>query len=132
MDGLADVKSGQVLDNLAGLLQDAIRATDAYKSAIHARVSAVLAPEGKIDRAKFSANQHLAHGFAWIVTYVETLRETANWASRLDSEGSFSEIDALLAQNLRERKMHAGVVDRPGDGAGVLVHRSGLIRRRRN
>ncbi len=100
MDGMSDVKSSTVLDGLTDLLQNAVRATDAYKAEIHARVSAVLAPSGKIDRAAFSANQHLAHGYAWIVTYVETLRETANWASRLESEGKLGEIDALLAQIL--------------------------------
>ena len=54
----------------------------------------------KIDRTAFSANQHLAHGYAWIVTYIETLRETANWASRLEAEDQLGEIDALLAQIL--------------------------------
>lgn len=100
MDGMADVKSSQVLANLTTLLKDAVSATDTYKSSIHSRVGAVLAPDGKIDRAKFSANQHLAHGYAWIVTYVETLRETANWVSRLERDGELGEIDALLAQIL--------------------------------
>lgn len=100
MDGMSDVNSSAVLDDLTDLLQDAVQATDRYKSSVHARVNAVLAPSGKIDRAAFSANQHLAHGYAWIVTYVETLRETANWATRLSAEGKFSELDALLAQIL--------------------------------
>lgn len=100
MDGMSDVNSSVVLNDLTDLLQDAVQATDLYKSNVHARVNAVLAPSGKIERAAFSANQHLAHGYAWIVTYVETLRETANWATRLSAEGKFSELDALLAQIL--------------------------------
>ena len=100
MDGMAGVNENQVLDGLTGLLQDAIIACDTYKSSVHAKISVVLAPSGKVDRAAFSANQHLAHGYAWLVTYVETLRETANWASRLDAEGNFGELDALLAQIL--------------------------------
>ncbi|MEL6861861.1 MAG: acyl-CoA dehydrogenase family protein [Pseudomonadota bacterium] len=100
MDGMADVKSSAVLDGLTGLLQDAVTAVDTYKEALHAKVGQVLAPDGKIDRTRFSEHQHLAHGYGWIVTYVETLRETANWASRLEAEGSFGEIDALLAQIL--------------------------------
>ncbi|GAB5455330.1 MAG: hypothetical protein Hens2KO_15590 [Henriciella sp.] len=100
MDGLAGVKENQVLDGLTGLLQDAIVACDTYKSAVHAKISVILAPSGKVDRAAFAANQHLAHGYAWLVTYIETLRETANWASRLEAEGKLGEIDALLAQIL--------------------------------
>ena len=100
MDGMTGVKENQVLDGLTGLLQDAIIACDTYKSAVHAKISVVLAPSGKVDRTAFAANQHLAHGYAWLVTYVETLRETANWASRLEAEGKFGEIDALLAQIL--------------------------------
>ena len=100
MDGMADVQTRPLLDGLPGLLQDAVAAVDSYKSALHAKVGQVLAPDGKIDRTRFSEQQHLAHGYGWIVTYVETLRETANWASRLEAEGNFGEVDALLAQVL--------------------------------
>ena len=100
MDGMAGVKENQVLDGLSGLLQDAIAACDIYKSAVHSKLSTVLAPSGKVDRAAFAANQHLAHGYAWLVTYVETLRETANWVSRLEADSKLGEIDALLAQIL--------------------------------
>lgn len=100
MDGIAGLESNPILDGLTGHLHKAVAATDAYKTAVHGKVSAILAPTGKVDRAAFSANQHLAHGYAWIVTYVETLRETANWASRLEAEGTFGDIDALLAQIL--------------------------------
>lgn len=100
MDGSATVQDNQVLAGLTDLLQDAVTASDTYKSALHGKVSAVLAPEGKIDRTAFSANQHLAHGYGWVVTYIETLRETANWATRLEADGKLGEIDALLAQIL--------------------------------
>lgn len=100
MDGIAGLKTNPILEGLTGHLHNAVSAADSYKSAIHSKVSAILAPTGKVDREAFAANQHLAHGFAWIVTYVETLRETANWASRLESDGQLGEIDALLAQIL--------------------------------
>ncbi|MEP1144702.1 MAG: acyl-CoA dehydrogenase family protein [Henriciella sp.] len=100
MDGMTGVQSNQVLENLTGLLQEAITSADTYKTAVHAKVSALLAPDGKIDRSAFTANQHIAHGYAWIVTYVETLRETANWAVRLEAEGKLGDVDALLAQIL--------------------------------
>ena len=63
MDGSIAVQDNQVLAGLTGLMQDAVAATDTYKSALHKKVGAVLAPDGKIDRTAFSANQHLAHGY---------------------------------------------------------------------
>ena len=100
MDGIAGLKTNPILDGLTGHLHNAVAAADTFKSAIHSRVSKILAPTGKVDRTAFAANQHLAHGYAWIVTYVETLRETANWASRLEASEQLGEIDALLAQIL--------------------------------
>ena len=103
MDGVTDLKSNPVLNGLTGLLQDAVTALDNYNAALKAKVNAVLAPDGKIDRAALTGHQHLAHGYGWVVTYIETLRETANWALRLETDGKFGEIDALLAQILFSR-----------------------------
>lgn len=100
MDGVSELKSKPVLEGLTGLLQDAVAALDTYNGALKAKVTAALAPDGKIDRAALSEQQHLAHGYGWVVTYVETLRETANWATRLEADSKFGEIDALLAQIL--------------------------------
>jgi (2S)-methylsuccinyl-CoA dehydrogenase len=65
--------------------------------------TAKLAPNGKPDRMAFKDHQHLAHGLAWTVTYVETLREVSHWASRLDADDKFGDIEALLAQILFSR-----------------------------
>ncbi|MEM7459646.1 MAG: acyl-CoA dehydrogenase family protein [Pseudomonadota bacterium] len=128
MDGLSDVKSSAALVGLTDLLQDAVRATDVYKSALHARVSAILAPTGKIDRAAFSVNQHLAHGYAWIVTYVETLRETANWASRLEDGNKFGELERLLAQILFSKYLADLVGGVPmNQGETVRPHELGAL-----
>ena len=37
----------------------------------------------------------VSFGLAWVLTYVETLKETANWADRIDAEGRFGEIEQL-------------------------------------
>lgn len=100
MDGMADVKASAVIENLTATLTEAISAADTYKSALRTKIDAILAPEGKVDRKAFAAHQHIAHGFAWIVTTIETLRETANWAIRLEEESKFGEIEALLTQIL--------------------------------
>lgn len=100
MDGMSDVKPLGIIDNLATQMAAAIASLDEYKALARVRLSETLAPGGKVDRAAMETHQHIAHGFAWIVTYVETLRETANWASRLEADGKFGDIEALLSQIL--------------------------------
>lgn len=100
MDGMVEMKSDELIAGLTSAMKDAVSALDQYKDAARAVLATTLAPSGKVDRAVFAAHQHKAHGFAWIVTYVETLRETANWAERLEGDGEFGEIEALLSQIL--------------------------------
>ena len=52
--------------------------------------SAVEAAKG-IDNA-----QHAAHGFAWLSTYVEALRQMQRWAERLEAQGKFDEFEQLI------------------------------------
>jgi (2S)-methylsuccinyl-CoA dehydrogenase len=42
------------------------------------------------------AAQATAHGFAWLATYVESLRQMLGWARRLETEGRFGEMERLL------------------------------------
>ncbi len=42
------------------------------------------------------AEQAVAHGFAWLATTVEALRQMQGWATRLDAAGRFGEIERLL------------------------------------
>jgi (2S)-methylsuccinyl-CoA dehydrogenase len=49
-----------------------------------------LIEEGGIDR-----HQHAAHGFAWMATYVEALRQLRRWTDRL---GELREAEALILQ----------------------------------
>ena len=64
------------------------------------QVAARVAPGGKVDRRKIDEEQRATHGLAWVLTYVETLKETANWAHRIAGEGRFGEIEQLLCQIL--------------------------------
>ena len=97
---MAAVSDSGVLNNLTRTMGEAVVALDAFKENTRAKLAVTLAPDGKPDRKAFDVHQHKAHGFAWVVTYVETLRETANWAARLEAEGKFGEVEALLSQIL--------------------------------
>ncbi len=61
-------------------------------------VRGTVAPGGKIDGDALEREQRAAHGLAWIATYVEALRQMARYAHRMDEEGRFGELEALLAQ----------------------------------
>ena len=54
--------------------------------------------EGRVSGKLVEANQHAAHVFAWVGTYVEGLRQMHGWAERMESEGRFGEVEALILQ----------------------------------
>jgi (2S)-methylsuccinyl-CoA dehydrogenase len=73
---------------------------EAYAARAKAAVAAKVTRSGKVDRAAIDREQHLVHGFAWVATYAETLRQVAHWADRLASDGAFGAAEELLARLL--------------------------------
>jgi (2S)-methylsuccinyl-CoA dehydrogenase len=61
-------------------------------------VAAKVAPGGKLDAAALEREQRAAHGLAWVATYVEAIRQIASYARRMQGEGRFGELEALLTQ----------------------------------
>ncbi len=94
------MSDGVVIPNLLATLRQAAQDAEAYFLDLRRSVAAVVAPSGKVDRRKIDAEQRATHGLAWVLTYVETLKETANWAERINAEGRFGEIEQLLTQIL--------------------------------
>ncbi len=101
MNVLVDDKKMLVLPELTVLLGNAANAAQVFVAAARPAVRARIAgPNGKPDRALADLEQHVVHGFGWFASYAELLREVANWAAALEAEGSFGEVEALLAQLL--------------------------------
>ena len=110
-----------------GALSACGQALEAAESALaraQAALSARLAPSGKIDAAVLDREQHAAHGFAWLATYVAALRATLDWAGNLERAGKFGERERLilqlgfteyLAQILGGIPMSQGEMVRPAD-----------------
>jgi (2S)-methylsuccinyl-CoA dehydrogenase len=73
---------------------------EAYAAEARAAVRAIVAPGGKADRGAIDAEQHLVHGFGWVATYAEALRQVAAWARRLNEAGLFGAVENLLAELL--------------------------------
>ena len=99
MDTLAD-QQNTVISNLTATMSDAVTVLDTYLSRAKAVTGKTLAPNGKPDRGAFKTYQQMAHGLAWVTTYIETLREVSNWAKRLEESGQFGDIEQLLSQIL--------------------------------
>ena len=109
---------------LPALLGEIAAALPAIKEAALSAVRERVSVAGKIDRKLIDDEQHVVHGLAWYATYIETLREVANWAQVLADVGQFGETEAalatlLFAEYLNDLKggiaMNQGERIRPGD-----------------
>ncbi|PWC86254.1 acyl-CoA dehydrogenase family protein [Azospirillum sp. TSO5] len=86
---------------LPDLLQATASALDAVARLAEAAergVAALVAPEGRVDAVLLDRHQVAAHGFAWVATYAEALRQMRGWAERLDRAGRLGELEASMLQ----------------------------------
>jgi len=81
-----------------GACDQALEAAEGVLARARAALVAKLAPGGKIDAAALDRDQHAAHGFAWLATYVAALRATLDWANSLEHAGAFGERERLILQ----------------------------------
>jgi (2S)-methylsuccinyl-CoA dehydrogenase len=63
-----------------------------------ARMAQRVMPGGRIDSKRLDAEQHAAHGLAWLATYAATLRELASFSARLEADGKLGETEQLTLQ----------------------------------
>jgi (2S)-methylsuccinyl-CoA dehydrogenase len=102
----------------------ALEAADTVLARAQSHVARRVAPGGKVDAAALDRDQHAAHGFAWLATYVAALRATLDWAGKLDEAGKLGERERLilqlgfgeyLAQIIGGIPMSQGEIVRPSD-----------------
>ncbi len=84
--------AADLLDTCAGALAAAETLLDAARSG----VAAAVLREGRVDAALLDREQFAVHGFAWMATYVEALRQMRDWAGRCREGGSFGELESLI------------------------------------
>ena len=87
-----------ILPNLLTLTAQAIPAADAVLDITKIKLQALVTTEGRVSNELIEKNQTAAHGFAWVATYVESLRQMEKWALNLQSSGKFGEIEQLILQ----------------------------------
>ncbi len=110
--------------DLIAACRAALGAAEDVFARAQAALSRRLSKDGKLDAAALDREQHAAHGFAWLATYVAALRATLDWADKLQREGALGEREQLilqigfaeyLAQILGGLPMSQGEIVRPGD-----------------
>jgi len=87
-----------IIDDLLDLTAEAVDAAHGLLLAARQHVADKVAPSGKVDGDKLEAEQLAAHGFAWMATYVEALRQMHGWAERQQASGTFGAKEQLLLQ----------------------------------
>src|SRR5690349_10052353 len=81
---------------LMAATERALAAAEAVLRTARARVIERVAANGSIDAAALDREQIAVHGFAWMATYVEALRQIRWWAVRLDEAGELGDTEALI------------------------------------
>ncbi|HVJ41432.1 MAG TPA: acyl-CoA dehydrogenase family protein [Dongiaceae bacterium] len=87
-----------VMEGLLARCRAGLTAAEALLDSARSRITAEVSRSGKIDAAAFDAAQFAAHGFAWIATYVEALRQMLAWAERLQASDRLRETEQLMLQ----------------------------------
>jgi (2S)-methylsuccinyl-CoA dehydrogenase len=94
----SETMSSIYITHLVSHLDQAATAAETLLVKAKARVAARVMPGGRIDAKLLDAEQHAAHGLAWLATYAATLRELASFAARLEGEGQLGETEQLTLQ----------------------------------
>ncbi|SIS59713.1 (2S)-methylsuccinyl-CoA dehydrogenase [Roseivivax lentus] len=87
-----------VLPDLLALTKAAVPAAEAVLALAKDALAKRVTEDGRVSAALIDREQTAAHGFAWLATYVEALREMQRWAEALQAEGNFGEVEELLHQ----------------------------------
>ncbi len=87
-----------LLDNLLELTAAAVPPVERLLEKATTSVRAMTLDGDRISATKIEEHQTAAHGLAWLATYAQSLRQMQSWAERLEADGKFGEIEALLHQ----------------------------------
>ncbi|MGC1259171.1 MAG: acyl-CoA dehydrogenase family protein, partial [Jannaschia helgolandensis] len=87
-----------ILPDLLTLTAAATEALDMLVVAAREAAAARVTRDSRIAADLLEACQTATHGFAWLATYAQALRQMQNWADRLNATGSFGEMEMLIHQ----------------------------------
>ncbi|KAA9007086.1 acyl-CoA dehydrogenase family protein [Histidinibacterium aquaticum] len=97
-DGASQPPDAALLDSLTALTAEALPSVEALLAEAIQSVRGKVVSEGRIAPERLELHQDAAHALAWLATYTEALRRMQAWAERMEQEGTFGEVEALLHQ----------------------------------
>ena len=87
-----------LLANLLDLTAAAVPEVEALFDQGRENLRTLVTIAGKVSNAAMEEHQYAAHALSWLATYTESLRQMQAWALRLQAEGNFTEMEALIHQ----------------------------------
>lgn len=87
-----------LLGDLLTLASDALPEVEALFETARSALKERVTTDGKVSSKALEEEQFAAHALSWLATYVELLRQMRAWAGRLETEGRFGEMEALILQ----------------------------------
>ncbi len=86
------------LADLLTLTSQALPPVQAVLAKAKDTVRANVSKDGRMSSALIEQHQTASHGLAWLATYAEALNQMHKWASKLDQNGQFGEVEQLILQ----------------------------------
>ena len=87
-----------ILPQLLTLTAQAVLAANAVSDIAKVKLRLLVSDEGRIVNSLIEEHQTAAHGFAWVATYVESLRQMQKWAEELQALQKFGVVEQLIHQ----------------------------------
>jgi (2S)-methylsuccinyl-CoA dehydrogenase len=87
-----------LLPDLLALCKSALAPIESLHAVAKGQVAAMVTKNGKLDSKLVDEKQFPLHGYAWLTTYVEALRQMLGWAERLKDAGKLGELESLMLQ----------------------------------
>jgi (2S)-methylsuccinyl-CoA dehydrogenase len=84
--------------DLLPLLLEASDSVQALLAEAAGTVRAKVTEDGKVSAAALEREQHAVHGYAWLATYVESIRQLAAYSGRMIEAGRFGDLEELLVR----------------------------------
>ncbi|MFV2033935.1 MAG: acyl-CoA dehydrogenase family protein, partial [Halocynthiibacter sp.] len=86
------------LDNLIALTGATLEPAKALLNKARSCLRAKVAKDGSVSGPALEQHQYAAHALSWLATYIESLVQMHGWATRLNADGQFGEIESLILQ----------------------------------
>ncbi len=87
-----------LLSNLLNTCAAAIPAVENIVDRARVKVSDIVIQDGRVNGKALEEHQFAAHGLAWFATYLLSLQQMHKWATNLEAEGKFGELEQLILQ----------------------------------